>query len=284
MAKRAGRDLYLEVKVASVWTRLGPSRADAGTLTNEVVDDSSKTGDNWRTALTGCGTQAVALTSSGIIVDGDAVLAALHTAFMFGTFVEARLVSDGGTDTLYETNYKVASFERGGEYNGAEEYSAVLESAGTVETEVFVEAVRYTLNAGGYANLTEHVVDFNNLYYDPENLVTTGVNWEFETPGAAVFEVAVYILHATTTWTGLQWCRIWLEKDIGAGWVKHSVLDEHIQEDSEGQYLMVRGGDHVSLPKNGKLRVVIERNGPAGTLNFHTQNEWSSIQIAQVLE
>lgn len=128
MAK-CGRNYLLEVydETADVWRQLGSARSDSLTQNNEQVDTSNKSETPWR-ALSTCGVRSVTITSSGVMTDVGASQAIdlLQIAARLNQSVQARMAS-GALEIVQEGGYRVPSFERNGEHNGAEEYSVTLE-------------------------------------------------------------------------------------------------------------------------------------------------------------
>ncbi len=127
--KTCGSDFLLQIFRAGAWETVAHQKDTAGNGTDELVDVTDKQDSiKYRFALPGCGVRAVQITASGYS-NNSLSFDYLHTSF--GTqHVQARLFSDGVT--FWESEYKITQFVRQGTYNGAEEFSLVLESANTV--------------------------------------------------------------------------------------------------------------------------------------------------------
>ena len=123
MANFCGSHLRLQVKLGDVWT-LVQTKSDGGSLSNEQVDVTDKSGMPWRHLLE-CGLRSVTLTSSGFTTD-TATFEYLQSQAANDPVVQARLFDPTGI--FYQGKYLISSFGRSGEHNGAEEFNMTLES------------------------------------------------------------------------------------------------------------------------------------------------------------
>lgn len=112
------------------FTTVGGMQSTAMTLNKEQVDVTNKDDAPWRQLLAGCGIKTMSITLSGVVVD-DTALKALQADFFSATAHSNFQLVSGLTDE-FEGAFEIASFERTGEYNGAETYSMTLESAGDI--------------------------------------------------------------------------------------------------------------------------------------------------------
>lgn len=109
----------------------------------------------------------------------------------------------------------------------------------SVELPRFIGA-RYTSNAGGaLANVTETVINFEDVDYDPLSLVTTGAGWVFTCPLDGHYSVAVFArLEATVNWSpgeifelnlfrnGVETAMLWRFDSWAAGGVSQSAAGQ----------------------------------------------------------
>lgn len=129
MAKFKGKNFLLKMGDGGgpeVFTTVGNLRTTGVALNNEIIDVTDKDGMPWRALIEG-GVQSLDISFAGVFSD-DAKLQLLKAAAFAGTILNYRLTSDAA-DTLTGA-FLVQSFERTGEYNGAEMYSGKLVSAG----------------------------------------------------------------------------------------------------------------------------------------------------------
>ncbi len=130
MAKYCGKDLLIQrLKTApSTYETIAGMRSTSLKINNEAVDVTDKGDVPWRQLLA-CGIRSMELTASGVF-SSHASLDDIMTDVTEGAIVEFKVISGRG-DT-FVGNFLVASCERNGEYNGAEQYSLTLTSAGEI--------------------------------------------------------------------------------------------------------------------------------------------------------
>ena len=133
MAKYCGKDFLVQRGDGAspeVFTTIVAGRSLGLTINNESVDVTTKGEVPWR-QLIACGIKSMSITVAGVIT-GDAVLKSMETDAngTSNTIHNFKIISGRG-DT-YMGAFLVASFGRTGEYNGAEQYSITLESAGAI--------------------------------------------------------------------------------------------------------------------------------------------------------
>lgn len=150
--KFAGRDFRCELLIAGIWYPVDGERSTSAKINNEQVDTTDNGGVPWR-ALSPCGIRSGELSVSGVMTNG-AVVAALQTAVFNGTNVTAR-IKNGFEEKVAEGPYFVSAFERGGEYNGAETFTASLASASATVSEppipmIFTIDTRKSAGAAGH--------------------------------------------------------------------------------------------------------------------------------------
>lgn len=131
MAKFCGKDFLVQKEedgTPGAYTVVGGMRSTSLTINNEQVDVTTKGDMPWR-QLINCGVRSMSISLSGVFED-DAILQECLAAALSGEIKNYRLTSGYGDQ--FEGPYQIASMERTGEYNGAEEYSITLESAAEI--------------------------------------------------------------------------------------------------------------------------------------------------------
>jgi predicted secreted protein len=123
------------------WSYVGVTATLAGYLTiagmrstdvkinNEQVDVTDKGDTPWRQLLA-VGIRSMELSASGIFSNA-VVLNDIMADALNGSIVTFRVISGRGDS--FDGDFLVVSVDRSGEYNGAEQYSLSLSSAGAVE-------------------------------------------------------------------------------------------------------------------------------------------------------
>lgn len=131
MAKYKGKDFLVQVETVTpgTYATAAGMRSTGLTLNAEAVDVTDKGDTPWRQILDGAGINSMSLSLSGVFTDST-VLEDMLGYCMAGTLHNYRLTS--GLGDKFTGSFKITSLERNGEYNGAEQYSMTLESAGTV--------------------------------------------------------------------------------------------------------------------------------------------------------
>jgi len=108
---------------------VGSMKDTSLSISNEMVDVTSKSSAVTRQLLDQCGISSLSISGSGVFTD-DLTVQELQVASQTGAVIVARLVSDYGDK--YEGPWQITSFDRNGGYNGAEEYSVSFESASDI--------------------------------------------------------------------------------------------------------------------------------------------------------
>ena len=130
MSKFCGKDFLLQVDDgASGYATVGGLRSTGLTINNEQVDVTDKGDAPWRALLENCGVRSMSISGSGIFSD-DQWLEDVQGYALDGTIQTYKIISGNGD--YFIGDFQVASVERNGEYNGAEQYSLSLESSGPV--------------------------------------------------------------------------------------------------------------------------------------------------------
>jgi predicted secreted protein len=134
MTKRAGSQFILQVESSpNVWESIPGERVSGYTIGNESVDTTAKSQTSRE--LSACGVKTVSITASGIKKDdlSKTLWNFLNQLFFSGSIARFQVLS--GLDHRVVGSYLVSSFNRTGEYNGAEQWSLTLESADVVVQE-----------------------------------------------------------------------------------------------------------------------------------------------------
>lgn len=129
MAAQKGLSFLLKEGAVGAGTTLAGMRATSFTFNNEIVDVTTKDDSQVRTLLAGAGVQSLTISASGIFTDAAVEETVRGYAFA-GTANTFHLIFENA-DTL-AASFIISSYERSGEYNGAEEYSITLEATGTL--------------------------------------------------------------------------------------------------------------------------------------------------------
>jgi TP901-1 family phage major tail protein len=137
-AKLGGRNLLLYIEDAVTpgqYNLVGGMQANTLTLAREFADVTDKQSVPFRTQAD-FGTVSGSIAGNGVSED-DAMLLRIEAAILNVTVGSAilnfRIISGTGTQPRrYQGAFAITSFERTGEYNGAETFSIALESAGVI--------------------------------------------------------------------------------------------------------------------------------------------------------
>ena len=130
MSKYKGSDFLLQRKVsAGVYATIGAIKSNSLSINREAVDVTTKTDSKYRQLLEGAGIVSLDMSGSGV-VDNSSAFVAFMATHIAGTIQEYKLVSGDGS--TFVGNFQINSIERNGEYNGAEQFSTSLASAGDI--------------------------------------------------------------------------------------------------------------------------------------------------------
>lgn len=119
---------YIQAVATGLFQTIAGMRSTSLSINNEQVDVTDKGDVPWRTLLA-VGIRSMELSASGIFSD-DLSLADIMNDVTAGSIVNFQVTS--GRGDKFQGDFLVASCERSGEYNGAEQYSLSLASAGVV--------------------------------------------------------------------------------------------------------------------------------------------------------
>lgn len=111
-----------------VFTLVGNLRTTGLSINTELIDVTDKDGMPWRELIAG-GVQSAEISFAGVF-SSNAQLQLMKAAQIAGTINNYKLTSDFGDS--YVGAFILASFERTGEYNGAEMYSGKMSSGGAL--------------------------------------------------------------------------------------------------------------------------------------------------------
>lgn len=131
MAKFCGKDFLIQAGDGGDpedFTTIAYMTSTSMTLNNEQVDVTTKTDMPWR-ALAACGVQSMSVSLSGVFTDDATHVQAQQDAF--DDVIKNYTLISGAGDS-FSGAFQIASIERSGEHNNAEQFSMSLESAGTI--------------------------------------------------------------------------------------------------------------------------------------------------------
>ena len=129
----AGKDFLIQLQTSDgppeVFTTIGGMRSTSMSLNNEDVDVTDKDDMPWR-QLEDFGVRSMEMSGSGIFKE-SATLDSLVESVVNGPCIKRfRLIS--GSGRKFTGDFKI-NLELSGEYNGAEQYSVTLASAGVID-------------------------------------------------------------------------------------------------------------------------------------------------------
>ncbi len=133
MAAQQGKQLLLKLDTAGgspqVYTTIAGLRTTTWTMNGEEVDVTNKDDDGWQQRLAGAGVRSLNISAAGVFQD-SAVEETLR-GFAFDQTIHWYQITMQNGDRI-EGQFQLATLERSGEYNGAEQYSLTLNSHGPV--------------------------------------------------------------------------------------------------------------------------------------------------------
>lgn len=112
-----------------VFTTVACMRSTEFSVSAETVDITSKCNAPNRTLQDGSGIVSASISASGVFTD-DATMDTLSARCLTGSVNNYKITS--GRADSYTGAFQITSFSRTGEYNGDEQYSITLESAGAI--------------------------------------------------------------------------------------------------------------------------------------------------------
>jgi len=131
MAKYCGKDFLIQKQDGAgpfTYTTIAGMRSTSMTINNEQVDVTDKGDTPWRQLLA-CGIRSMEMSASGVFSDAS-ILDDIMSDVTNGAIITLKLISGRGDSFLGA--FLITSCERNGEYNGAEQYTLSLASAGAV--------------------------------------------------------------------------------------------------------------------------------------------------------
>lgn len=133
MSEKPGIKLLLEVETSpSVYTLVGGLRSKSQTFNSEAIDVTNHDSGEWKTLLDGNGIRSYSLSGSGVHNGDVATLNLIEDNSRSNTLTNFRIIDTDNSGRVYEGFFKIASFERAGEYNAEQTYSISLESSGEI--------------------------------------------------------------------------------------------------------------------------------------------------------
>ena len=128
---KPGRDFILKVSDGTsptAFVTIGGLRTTGMTINNNPVDITNVDSDGYREWLPDGGIQAFSFAGDGIFDSSTNGADLLFTAALNRTLIETQIISGHGDE--FRGNLVVTSFQRTGQFDGAETFSVQLESSG----------------------------------------------------------------------------------------------------------------------------------------------------------
>jgi TP901-1 family phage major tail protein len=122
--------LQLDTTGAGAYQTIASVRTKSLKIANEAVDvTDSDSSNQWRELLAGAGVKSMEISFAGLFDDG-VYINQVNTLMLAGTIRNWRISHPSLGN--YTGLFQISGFELAGEYNGALEFTATLESAGEV--------------------------------------------------------------------------------------------------------------------------------------------------------
>lgn len=128
MTDYTGRAFVLKTGTWSGGTVVAECQAHTLTVGVEAVEITNKSSNAFRTLLEGAGTKSIEISLNGI-VSNDASFETFQ-GYAFAGSINAMAMGWADSDTL-EASFLITNFAITGEHNGAQTFSATLQSSGT---------------------------------------------------------------------------------------------------------------------------------------------------------
>lgn len=139
----------------------------------------------------------------------------------------------------------------------------------------------YTTNAGQTItnNSSPEVIDYEDMIYDPQSLVTTGASWKFTAPVAGYYHIdAMAMIDGTSTWAVGERGAFW----IYVNGVQERLLDRQDTYDgTTTQYMTLSGSITLELQAGDYIDIRLQQNS-GGNLSLIAQNVYNWVNIEKV--
>lgn len=132
MPKFCGKDFLIQVEsptTPGTFVTLGGLTTNGMTINSEAVDITDKDSMPWRTLLAGCGMRSMSLKGNGLVTN-DAVFKQVQASILLATILKYKVIS--GLGDSFAGLFQVTSFDRSGDKNAAEAFTASFESSGAI--------------------------------------------------------------------------------------------------------------------------------------------------------
>jgi TP901-1 family phage major tail protein len=132
MTKYCGSDFLIQTEdpgSPGSFITVGALKDTSLSVGTDQIDLTDKSNSQYRQILGDASTTTISLTGAGLFTN-DANINLLQTKAISGSVIKCRLIS--GKGDIFEGFFYVSSFERNGNYNGAEEFSVTLDSAASI--------------------------------------------------------------------------------------------------------------------------------------------------------
>ncbi len=128
MTNYTGRAFLLKNGTWSGGTAVADCKSHTLTVNQEAVDITNKSSNGYRTLLEGAGNKSIEVQISGVITTDSAF--ETFQGYAFAGSINAHALGWADGDTL-EASFLITNFAITGEYNGAQTFTATLQSSGT---------------------------------------------------------------------------------------------------------------------------------------------------------
>ena len=129
MTDYKGKDFLLKLGTASSGTTIADCRTHSLKVNNEQVAITNKSSNGYRTYLEGAGVKSLSVTFGGL-VSSDTGFETFQ-GYAFANSINAMGLAGLGDGDTIDASWAITSLELTGDYNGAQTFTATIESSGT---------------------------------------------------------------------------------------------------------------------------------------------------------
>ena len=133
MTKYCGSQFLIQIEdpgTPGTFLTIASLRSTGMSINNEQVDVTDKGSMPWR-ELAECGVRTMSLTGAGVFTDDETHDLMMQNSVTDGETIKLMKLVSGRGD-FFTGLFQIATMDRSGEFNGAEEYSMSFESAAVV--------------------------------------------------------------------------------------------------------------------------------------------------------
>lgn len=149
-----------------------------------------------------------------------------------------------------------------------------------------MKPARYTLSSGSLANNVWTAVNYDEKDYDDDNLVTTGVSWQFLSPEDGYYSFVASITMASLLWSDASgWSLgLGLYLDTGGGWTPEKFMMRYQPQFTRTKRVRIQGSIDAYLSLGDKAQIRAFRFGVAGSQNYEADSKYNYVAISKVQE